>query len=181
MSYRPYPEEKVKSHIKYVADNPENQEILNHILGEPFIIILSDCETYLEVNLNTMTWRRTFEYEWLYRNPPILIEVSDLGLEKPSYKGENPFKNAIEQVLNIEKEDMELEKNEIKKALYKQKPLAEIGHAELNHIIYSAEVVIDGTEVEVVFRIPKEETVDGDGNHIFSSEEPAQLLIRWLV
>lgn len=102
-------------------------------------------------------------------------------MEKPSYKGENPFKNAIKQVINIEKEDYEMEKNEIKKALYKQKPLAVKDFERGEFTSYSTEVVIDGSEEIIQFKIPKEELLDGDGNHIFGEEEPAQLLIRWLV
>lgn len=74
-----------------------------------------------------------------------------------------------------------MNKTEIKKALYKQKPVAERGYDEGNHTIYSAEVVIDNTEEEVKFKIPNEELKDEEGNLIFGEEEPAQLLIRWLV
>jgi hypothetical protein len=33
----------------------------------------------------------------------------------------------------------------------------------------------------ITFNVPKKETVDSEGNEIFSKEEPSQLLIRWLV
>lgn len=74
-----------------------------------------------------------------------------------------------------------MEKNEIKKALYKQKPIAEFGYDNGSHAVYSAEVVIDGSEEEIRFEIPKAELLDEDDNNIFGKEEPAQLLIRWLV
>jgi hypothetical protein len=104
-----------------------------------------------------------------------------LDNEKPSYKGENPFKKAVKQIIDIEKEDYIMEMNEIKKALYKQKPIAEYGYDDGGNAIYSAEVEIDGIEEEVQFKIPNDELKDDDGNHIFGKEEPAQLLIRWIV
>ena len=102
-------------------------------------------------------------------------------MEKPGYEGENPFRNAVKRVIEIEKEDYIMEKNEIKKALYKQKPMALKGYNEGNAVVYSTEIEIDGSEEEVIFKIPNEELLDADGNHIFGDEEPAQLLIRWLV
>jgi len=66
---------------------------------------------------------------------------------------------------------------EIKKALYKQKPIADLIHKEEDYIYY--ECSLDCGTV-IYFKIPKEETVDADGNYIFSESEPAQLLIRWL-
>ncbi|GEM_PF-2766202 len=67
--------------------------------------------------------------------------------------------------------------NEIKKALYKEKPVAkvifgEVYNGELYHY-YEAETSI-GT---ATFKIPNSDM----GDKIFNSNEPAQLLIRWLV
>lgn len=93
----------------------------------------------------------------------------------PSYA-----RGAVKQLVKIEKEYDMIEKNEIKKALYKQKPIAEYGYDKDKHAIYSTEIVVDGTEEEITFKIPMDEVYDGEGNKIFRNEEPAQLLIRWL-
>ncbi len=67
--------------------------------------------------------------------------------------------------------------NEIKKALYKEKPEATALHktyikGELSQIAYTAELST-GT---VFFRVPVEEM----GGLIFADTQPAQHLIRWL-
>lgn len=109
-------------------------------------------------------------------------------MEKPSYKGENPFKKAVRQVIEIEKEDYIMEKNEIKKALYKQKPIAKIFDRETTdenkgNGYYYTHIKTNGDNniVRVFFEIPSDEIKNEDGVNIFKDEEPAQLLIRWLV
>lgn len=66
---------------------------------------------------------------------------------------------------------------EIKKALYKQKPIAEYAYSKDRVWTYSTEVVIDNREEEVLFQVPIEEM----GEATFEKELPAQLLIRWMV
>jgi hypothetical protein len=65
---------------------------------------------------------------------------------------------------------------EIKKALYKEKPVAKIigkeGIEPNINLTYKTRLG-DGTKV--LFKIPEKECVD------FNKEEPAQLLIRWMV
>lgn len=61
--------------------------------------------------------------------------------------------------------------NEIKKVLYKEKPLAEILYNEDNSVIYGCNTSLG----RVIFCIPSFEAAQ------FNKEEPAQLLIRWLV
>ena len=68
---------------------------------------------------------------------------------------------------------MELTKTEIKKELYKQKPIAEYDYTREDGKHYSTCIVIDGQEEEVTFIIPIEEAT-------FEKEVEAQLLIRWL-
>lgn len=69
-----------------------------------------------------------------------------------------------------------MDKNLIKKELYKQNPIAEYGfHTEISKI-YSTEIVIDGQEQIIEFEVPysdMEETV-------FEDRIEAKLLIRWI-
>ena len=64
--------------------------------------------------------------------------------------------------------------NEIKKALYKEKPIAFIDGSDETYTYYKTDVLINGIRKEIKFEIPNSENVD------FKDEEPAQLLIRWL-
>ena len=63
---------------------------------------------------------------------------------------------------------------DIKKALYKQKPIAEVDFERGDYIHFSTIIVIDGVEEIVKFEAP----ISEDPN---VNEVPAQLLIRWLV
>jgi hypothetical protein len=62
--------------------------------------------------------------------------------------------------------------NEIKKMLYKQKPLANVMIYTVGATIYSTELE-DGTTVQ--FKIPTEELTD-----YHEDTMPSQLLIRWI-
>jgi len=62
-------------------------------------------------------------------------------------------------------------KNEIKKALYQEKPFAEKLYNEDNYEIYGC----DTSKGRAIFRIPITESSG------LNRSEPAQLLIRWLV
>ena len=66
---------------------------------------------------------------------------------------------------------------EVKKALYKQKPIANYVGYEDESLIYEASLN-DGTVIH--FEIPYEESRTEDNIAIFQKEEPAQLLIRWI-
>jgi len=59
---------------------------------------------------------------------------------------------------------------EIKKVLYKEKPLADKLYNEDNFEIYGCDTSLG----RVIFRIPISESGD------FKRQEPAQLLIRWI-
>ena len=66
-----------------------------------------------------------------------------------------------------------METNEIKKVLYKEKPMAIRTEYELggDHVIYTTRLS-DRSIIE--FQIPMDEAAN------FNSQEPAQLLIRWI-
>lgn len=63
-----------------------------------------------------------------------------------------------------------MNKEEIKKVLYKEKPMAEKLYGEDNNDIY----VCDTSIGRVLFCIPITESAT------FNRKEPAQLLIRWI-
>lgn len=63
---------------------------------------------------------------------------------------------------------------EIKKELYKQKTEADFNYQTDGFKNYSTQLIIDGVEEIVEFRIPIKECE-------FGETVPAQLLIRWLV
>ncbi len=63
---------------------------------------------------------------------------------------------------------------QIKKELYKQKPIAEVDFERGGYIHYSTVIVFDGIEEIISFEVPM--TEDFNQNEI-----EAQLLIRWLV
>jgi hypothetical protein len=71
-----------------------------------------------------------------------------------------------------------MDKNEIKKALYKEKPIARrVGVCENQAIDYEATTSLGIFE----FRIPLEDRKKPDGSFTeFEETMPAQLLIRWL-
>lgn len=73
---------------------------------------------------------------------------------------------------------MKVEDNEIKKALYRQKPTATKLRSEQGCYEYRCEVQIQGTElwVEVNFRVP----IADMGVIKFHNEMEAQLLIKWI-
>lgn len=63
-----------------------------------------------------------------------------------------------------------MDTNEIKKVLYKEKPIAEKLYNQDNLEIYGCDTSLG----RVLFAIPISESTG------FKSKEPAQLLIRWL-
>ncbi len=96
-------------------------------------------------------------------------------MEKPSYKGENPFTNAIKQVVEIEINEM---KTEIKKALYKQKPKAILQFIRLGIAYYQTpNIEVDGEQMVVKFEVPVSDMGEAD----FFPEMDAKLLNRWIV
>lgn len=67
---------------------------------------------------------------------------------------------------------------EIKKSLYKEKPIAKlVNKADNGDLTYET---ILGDNSIVSFLIPKMETVNSDGKYLFESEMDAKLLNRWI-
>lgn len=67
---------------------------------------------------------------------------------------------------------MEKSKNELKKALYREKPLAKLSNSNKELFTYIAETSIGN----VTFKVPTNDM----GETIFHPYMPAQLLIRWM-
>jgi len=67
-----------------------------------------------------------------------------------------------------------MDKNTIKKELYKQKPIAEVDFERGDYIHFSTVIIVDGIEEIINFEVPMSEDFG-------VNEVPAQLLIRWLV
>lgn len=65
-------------------------------------------------------------------------------------------------------------KNEIKKELYKQKPIAKVDFEKGDYIHYSTIIIVDGIQKTINFEVPMSEDFG-------ENEVNAQLLIRWLV
>lgn len=70
-----------------------------------------------------------------------------------------------------------MNKNEIKKALYKQKPTAEFQFIRMGNAHYLTSVNIDSIDKLVFFEVP----VDDMGTADFEREMDAKLLNRWIV
>jgi len=68
-----------------------------------------------------------------------------------------------------------MEKNEIKKALYKENPQAVLKHIRKGVVYYSAHIA--STEQVVQFEVPVDDMGDAD----FLSNMDGKLLIRWIV
>lgn len=67
-----------------------------------------------------------------------------------------------------------MDKNTIKKELYKQKPIAEVDFERGDYIHFSTVIIVDDIEEIINFEVPMSEDFG-------VNEVPAQLLIRWLV
>lgn len=72
----PYVQEWFPDHMKYVKDTMDNRDIMWELLGNGWIYTNEEC--YIVVDTYNKTWRTSFYFEWLYRNPPPLTEIEDL-------------------------------------------------------------------------------------------------------
>lgn len=74
-----------------------------------------------------------------------------------------------------------MEKNDIKKALYKQNPIADFQYIRKGKAIYSTKISVDGIEgitgIVVFFEVPIEDMGDAD----FGRTMEAKLLQRWIM
>lgn len=66
-----------------------------------------------------------------------------------------------------------MEKNELKKLLYTEKPLAKLNYIRKGHAYYSTKV----NDIEIQFDIPVEDMGDAD----FFIQMEGKHLIRWIV
>jgi len=71
-----------------------------------------------------------------------------------------------------------MDKNQIKKALYKEKTIARL-HAKLPDCWYKYNAYVNSLEKYVTFIVPYKEM--GTSIHRFKDEMPAHELIRWLI
>ena len=69
-----------------------------------------------------------------------------------------------------------MDKNEIKKELYKQNPIAELGFTTEVSKTYSTEIIVDGEDVIVEFEVPFSDM----GETVFEDKIEAKYLIRWI-
>lgn len=69
-----------------------------------------------------------------------------------------------------------MEKNEIKKALYKQKPTARFFAANKDGMNYGATIDDDGLDYQVIFLVPFSDI----GDALFLPEMESHLLIRYI-
>jgi len=67
-----------------------------------------------------------------------------------------------------------MDKNTIKKELYKQKPTAKVSFERGDYIHFSSVIIVNEIEQTLSFEVPMSEDFG-------KNEVPAQLLIRWLV
>ena len=65
---------------------------------------------------------------------------------------------------------------DIKKAFYKQKPIAELFYSGGGNKEYQCDIKVDGQEKVIDFRVPFD-----DGALDMEDSIPAQLLIRWCI
>ena len=70
-----------------------------------------------------------------------------------------------------------MEKNEVKKALYKQNPMAMFNYIKQGVAYYKTIVDIGDYEHQITFEIP----VNDMGEAKFEQEMEAKFLIRWIV
>lgn len=86
------------------------------------------------------------------------------------------FKNILDKIESgeIDLKKSELNENEIKKYLYREKPTAKLIFSNDIKMIYF--VKVPEHKIFAKFRVPKQEATDS-----FKNEMPAQLLIRWMV
>lgn len=89
MRQHPYREEVYSPHILYVKSNDKNLEDLDNIKSLKGFQIYGISKSYIEVDIEKLTWRTCFEYEFLYRNIPPINTVEDIKAVLRKNKIEN--------------------------------------------------------------------------------------------
>ena len=74
-----YQQETFPENIRFVRDNPYNRIYLIEKLGKPKFLIESES-AYIEIDMNTKTWKNTYSFQWLYRNPPPLTNIEKIEI-----------------------------------------------------------------------------------------------------
>ena len=59
-------------------NTPEAVSMLTNEFGQGMIPPIQF--TYIEVDVTLRKWRATMDYEWLYRNSPIILDLQQLKL-----------------------------------------------------------------------------------------------------
>lgn len=82
-----YREDEDTSPLLHVMHTAEAVELLTAEFGQGMVPPISF--TYIEVNVPLRSWRATMDYEWLYRNRPIVIDLKQLKrlIDECNYKG----------------------------------------------------------------------------------------------
>jgi len=74
-----------------------------------------------------------------------------------------------------------MEKNEIKKLLYKQKPEAELLYIRKGVAYYNTRISTEGNPISQTMGVFFEVPISDMGEADFLSKMPAQILSRWIV
>jgi len=94
----PYSEETYPENVKYVHDTPENRKLMSKLYGNPIFTVSN--YSYIRFNTLEKTWRTSFDIEWLYRNPPPVVEICEIFKDHPlSFED---WYNINEDEINIE-------------------------------------------------------------------------------
>ena len=80
LEFRPYREEVVSDDIKYIKDTLENRKILEKKFGKhsDMFGLYDNQFSYIRFNTQTKEWTPSLDFEWLYRNPPILTPIEEI-------------------------------------------------------------------------------------------------------
>jgi len=78
--YQPYPKEKFPRHIKFCKNTKYNRSILIEKYGDDSLAFHPDFlkNAYIRIDTKAKKWNIEFDFAWLYRNQPPLLEVSEL-------------------------------------------------------------------------------------------------------
>jgi hypothetical protein len=62
--------------VRYINNINNSIDIIKKIMGPPITSI--GAGKYIEINLTENSWRPTWDFEWLHRNPPPLMLIEEL-------------------------------------------------------------------------------------------------------
>ncbi len=64
--------------IKVVLDSTHARNFLNNLITNELLLQYAPLCTYLVIDLNKMTWRTSFDFEWLYCDEPQLSTLEEI-------------------------------------------------------------------------------------------------------